>query len=269
MRRPLILALAVAACTTTPATPDVRDEPLPESLDEGERVELDRRGDDVLHGVLVPVLEHTDAGRTLTIDSTLTGRLADALDGLVVQDARFVGFGVVVIDADHALVAYDEAGNARVLDHEAHGPLSVAEGVVAYTRGSPPDLELVRAYPSRGVVEPLTTDMAPVWSPALSDDGREVVFVSGAAGLPRLHRLTASGAIAALPVSARFPSAPSAPIWRGTELVFEDERGVVALDLPTGDVLEALDGAHAPSLDSYGSVTTRVDGARVVFGGAR
>jgi len=268
MRTPcLSLAIALVACTTGPTTTDEdRRGALSPAQD---WTELDRRGDDALLGALLPVLEHTDAGRTLTLGSTLDGPLSDALEGLVVQDARFVGFGVVVIDADHALVAYDEGGNARVLDHDAHGPLSVAEGVVAYTRGSPPDLELARAYPSRGVTETLTEGMAPVWSPALSADGREVVFVSGVAGLPQLHRLSASGALAALPVSARVPSAPTAPLWRGAELVFEDEQGVVALDLPTGGVIAALDGAQAPALDRYGSVTTLVDGARVPFGGAR
>ncbi len=267
---PISLAIALVACTATPSAPDHdTSESLSEPTLEADRIELDQRGDAVLRGRVLPVLEHTDSGRILSLESTLSGSLGDALEGLLVQDARFLGFGAVVIDENHALVVYDEVGHGRVLDHEAYGPLSVAEGVVAYTRGSPPDLELARAYPSRGVVETLTVGMAPVWSPALSDDGREVVFVSGVAGLPRLHRRTASGALAALPVSARVPSAPTAPIWRGTELIFEDERGVVALDLPTGDVLDELEGAHAPAVDRYGSLTTLVDGARVAFGGAR
>ena len=59
--------------------------------------------------------------------------------------------------------------------------------------GEPPDLELARVDVRGGAHEQLTFGMAPVWSPALSEDGAEVVFVSGAGGEPRLHRMDAAG----------------------------------------------------------------------------
>lgn len=267
MRRiPLLLPLALA-CTAGPSAPEAPAEA--EARATAPLVELDRRGERVLRGEPLPVLAHSDAGRVLRLQTDADGPLGGALEGLEVQDARFVGFGVVVIDAEQRLVAYDEAGHPRTLDEGAYGPLSVAAGVVAYTHGAPPDLELRRAYPSRGLVEPLTEGMAPVWSPALDGEGREVLFVSGAGGQPRLHRMDAAGAIAALPRSARVPSSPSAPLWRGAELVFADERGVARVHLPTGEVIEALDGARAPALDDHGALTARLGDARVRLGGDR
>ena len=252
------VALADAVSPESPPTPAAR----------GERVELDRQGGAVLAGHLQPVLAHTDQERILTLDEVPPGALGEALRGREVLDARFVTHGAVILDVDHALVAFDEAGTPAVLDAEAHGPLSVASGVVAYTRGAPPDLELVRAYPARGLVEALTEAMAPVWSPALSEDGREVLFVSGAQGQPALHRLTVRGELVALPPTVRIPSAPTAPLWDGETLVFEDELGVVALDTLSGEVREALDGARGLARVD-GRPMARLDGTLRPVGGLR
>ena len=279
MRRPLfpglLLALAGAwvGCTAEPVPASSADAPnaalQPVDAVRGEPVVLDERGDLTLRGHIRPVLGHTDEGRVVLLDEDLSGRLGEALSGMAVIDARFVGFGAVVIDEDHELLAYDEAGQMRRLDGDAYGPLTVAAGAVAYTRGSPPDLELARAQVRNGLVEQLTHGMAPVWSPALADDGRAVVFASGVAGVAQLHHLDASGSVAALPVAARIPSAPTAPLWDGEQLTFEDEQGVVALDLSGGLVLEDIRGAHGLMRGVDGQAIAELDGARLPIGGAR
>jgi hypothetical protein len=195
----------------------------------GEEELLDRRADGAaIFGRMEPAVEDADPERVLVLRASVPG-----LDGLRVLDARFVDGGVVVIGADHVLRLL-AAGDVRTLDENVYGPLSVAGDRVAYTRGEMPVLELARADLSSGEVAALTTDMAPVWSPALSADGREVIFVSGASGSPRLCRLGANGVVV-LPEVERFPSSPRAPRWEGDELRFEDEEGALhVLDVRAG-----------------------------------
>ena len=202
------LVLALSACSRTDATPVALEvAPL---LDEGE-VLLDRRDDGAaLIGRVMPVPEGSDADRVLTLRSV---GLDASLDCAAVLDARFVADGLVVLRADHVLVAHHD-GAAIELDAQVEGPLSIAGTRVAYVRGEFPELELALSDARSGEARVLTQGMAPAWSPALSPDGSEIVFVSGARGTPRLHLVdTRGGAPRALPPSERFPTAPVAPRW--------------------------------------------------------
>lgn len=189
---------------------------------------LDSRQGATLSGRLEAPIPHTDADRVLRLEAT--GPL-DALSGERILDARFVDGGVVVLDVDHTLYFQDDTGTSIALDGDVYGPLTVAGAYVAYVHGGPPDLELARADVRTGVVERLTTAMAPVWSPALSEDGREVIFVSGVEGAPRLYRVNAQGVVMALATSPRTPSSPTPPVWRGTTLIFEDEAGTAQVEV--------------------------------------
>lgn len=200
---------------------------------------LDRREDGArLLGRLEAAVPNGDPDRVLVLRSEpgAPPRLA-ALEGTRVLDARFVGEHVVVLGADHVLRDYDGAGE-RVLDRDAEPPLTVAGTVVAYVRGAMPFFEVARADVSTGAARALTDGMAPAWSPALSADGREVVFVSSVTGSPRLHRVDESGAVTPLAPSARTPSSPEAPRLDGDHLHFRDEAGAAVVELSSGRVLE-------------------------------
>ncbi|AKF07494.1 TolB family protein [Sandaracinus amylolyticus] len=231
------LVLALAACSRPDAPAAHEAAPL---LDEGE-VLLDRREDGAtLIGRLAPVPEDSDADRVLTLG---TSGLDGSLDGASVLDARFVAGGLVVLRADHVLVAHRDGATIE-LDTQVEGPLSIAGTRVAYVRGEFPELELAIADARSGQARALTQGMAPAWSPALSPDATEIVFVSGVRGSPLLYRVdTRGGAPRALPPSERFPTAPVAPRWTadGT-LHFEDERGPATLLIGEGDGV--LEGAR-------------------------
>jgi Tol biopolymer transport system component len=84
----------------------------------------------------------------------------------------------------------------------------------------------------------LAPEIAPVWSPALSADGREVIFAASRSGRPELLRLDAEGELHRVSSGGRSPSSPVAPVWRGDLLIFEDEAGRARLNLVTGEVEE-------------------------------
>lgn len=205
---------------------------------DGELV-LDRRDDGAtLLGRVQPVPENSDAERVLVLRTEGAGQpLEPALEGMRVLDARFAADRIVILGVDHVLRAWSGA-SAIELDTGAQPPLSIARSTIAYVRGEMPFFELARADAIGGTAEQLTQGMAPAWSPALSPDAREVVFVSSAGGSPRLHRFTASGTIVALPPVARFPSSPIAPRWEGDRLHIVDERGAATIELSTGRVIE-------------------------------
>lgn len=238
---PVALTLALGACTSdapsasAPAalieTPAPAEGPLGWLPEEREQL-LDHRADGAaLFGVVLAAPLDGDPERVLRLRVAPPNAAPEsALDGRRVLDARFAGDGVVTLGVDHVLRFADARGAETDLDARAEGPLSVVGEVVAYTRGEMPLFELARANVRTGAVEPLTNDLAPVWSPALSEDGRSVAFVSSASGHPRLMRLDANGALHAV-ASERFPTSPRAPRWEGDVLTFEDERGSTSLEL--------------------------------------
>ena len=222
MRRASLALLLVACSDPAPATQAPLTQAPAITLAPGE-VLLDVRGDDRIVGQLEPVPPNADPDRVLVARGA-------GLDGRRVLDARFVGDDLVVLDADHTLRLVTDDGET-VLDTQAEAPRSVAAGAVAYGRGEMPDFEVVRAVPSTGELRALAPQVRPAWSPALSPDGLEVVFVTSIAGSPQLYR---EGRTLD---AARFPTMPSAPLWDGDRLVFEDEQGLALVDLRTGAVL--------------------------------
>jgi hypothetical protein len=256
-------ALVAVACTAPSdgASYDDRGEPAAFTAE----VLLDARDDGAtLVGQLAPVLPDTDAPRVVV--------LGPELGGIEALDARFADGGTVVLGTDRVLRMHTAGGEVIALDDEVYGPLSVAGSKVAYVRGAPPDLELARADLRTGAVEALTHGMAPVWSPALSNDGTEIVFVSSAEGSPRLHR-HAGGEITALPPTHRTPSAPTAPRWTGSTLIFEDESGVAVVDLDRGAIVHDVPDAHGLAVLRDGSLAASIEGGPMtrlaIPGGAR
>ena len=213
--------------------PEVHEEPLTQ-----ERVVLDVRDDGVsLRGRVQAAAADTDADRVVVLDAHEAWAAIDpALGGAQVLDARFVQDAVVTLSADHVLRVH-RAGSSSALDEQAEAPLSVAGHVVAYARGDMPMFELVRADLQTQSVTVWTEGMAPLWSPALSEDGGSAIFVSGVSGEPHLYRVDGSAAPVMLEGVAHFPSALRAPRWLGSALHFEDESGSsFTLDVETGQL---------------------------------
>lgn len=203
---------------------------------DADEVVLDTRADGAaLFGRLEAYPENADPDRVLTL--RVVGAASEALEGARVLDARFAASGVVVLDEAHELALVRDDGTRVLLDTGVEGPLSVEAERVAYVRGEMPEFELAIADLRALEARTLTQGMAPAWSPALSTDGREIVFVSGAGGSPRLYRVDASGGSPrALAPSARFPTAPVAPRWEGGVLRFEDELGETSIVIEPGAV---------------------------------
>jgi hypothetical protein len=134
------------------------------------------------------------------------------------------------------------------LDAQVHAPLSLsADGrFVAYARGEIPDLEIVRYDLARRAEVSCTHGMAPAWSPALSEDGAAVLFVSGASGSAELYAWRGDGRTVQLSERKRyplpFPTGPSAPVWSGGTLAFEDHEGVHLLSLEPLRVVRSIPG---------------------------
>ncbi|MBZ0120400.1 MAG: hypothetical protein K8H88_25640 [Sandaracinaceae bacterium] len=236
---PWLLPFLVACGSQEEATPSTA--PLAAAPREGE-ILLDGLEGRALYGRVLPAVPDGDPDRVLVLRTSF----ASALDGTEVLDARFVQGQLVTLGVDHVLRLHAlqtglQAGvqdsEAVELDGEVVAPLSVAGPYVAYARGIAPNLEIARADVSTGAIDAMTSGMQPAWSPALSSDGREVIFVSGASGEPRLYR--SSGSQAILLPRSRFPTMPRAPRWEGRTLLFEDEAGLARIDLGTGQTLRA------------------------------
>lgn len=244
MRIAALSLLCLLGCAEPPATSS--QAPLVASaisLDDGE-VLLDVRGDARLIGLVEPVPEASDADRVLSLRGV-------GLDGRRVLDARFVGDAVVLIDADHGLRVV-EGDREHLLDERAEAPLSVVGDAIAYVRGEMPDFEVVRAVPATGEVRALAPGVTPAWSPALSPDGREVLFATSATGTPRLYR-SGRGDVE----SARFPTMPGGPAWRGEVLILEDEAGLAWIDVATGQLVREERGLSGLLAAADGNVYAR------------
>lgn len=190
--------------------------------------------DDGLVARIDPAREQTDGFRSVTLIAA-----PDELElvGTRVFDARRVEGGVVTLGLDHVLRLH-VGDDVRALDTEVTPPLSVEAGRIAYARGFPPDLRLTVVDLDREGTTTLLPELMPVWSPALSPDGREVIFAASPNGEPELLRVSADGQVREVESSGRTPSSPIAPRWTGRYLTFHDEYGVARLDLETGLVEE-------------------------------
>lgn len=247
MRSPLTLALcltmsALMACQQGP------NEDLPTASahaaalkHQASRVVLDQRDNapdgelnNTLSGYIEAVKPGTDAPRIITLSQLPAGLKGLAQDQRVL-DARFIADGVVTLGADQTL-RYHTRHEVITLDAEVLGPLSVAQDKIAYVRGEAPDLSVMRVDVHRAQPVALAPDLMPAWSPALSEDGEQVIFAASYEGRGRLFQVDATGARRIVLKGGSMPSSPTAPQWRGDLLYFEDEQGVAVVDLRQGAI---------------------------------
>jgi len=250
-------AAGVRGAQVNPVAPAVVVSGAPEAVGRkaADEILLDlARDGSALVGRVEPAPVDTDGDRVMVV--RLLG--ADGRDALVqggqpVVEVRFTrgAYPLLVLDTEHTLSRIAAPGaTAESLATTVYGPLSLSlDGqTVAYTRGEAPMLEVVRHNLATGAVVAVAPGIVPAWSPALSPDGREVIFVASSDGRPEYWRAM-EGAEARrwqeVGAGVPFPTGPSAPVVYGDTLVFEDEAGVHSLGLD-GTLRRSLPGVHNP-----------------------
>lgn len=187
----------------------------------------------------LPPPEESDADRTVTLRwLTTAGARPWRFHGVPVLEARFLprDGALLVLTTRHALVALD-APNAepRVLDEHVYGPLSLDDAGrrVAYTRGEPPELQVIVYDLAGGVATPLAPSLVPSWSPALSADGTEVLVAASPEGSASFWRLRPGSPAQRwdLPADTPMPTGVTAPVLFGDAVVYESEGALRVLGL--------------------------------------
>ncbi|MDP3274428.1 MAG: hypothetical protein Q8Q09_04485 [Deltaproteobacteria bacterium] len=247
------IAWALAACTQEP-TPSARvaphvqpsPEPRQESALQEFVLDVSALGDE-LRARALPVPEQSDADRTLAV----RWRLRDgsvrawAFADRPVLDARFIGRtqALLVLTTQHELLRLDTQNpdaTPVTLDREVLGPLSLDDAGrwVVYVRGEMPEYQVMRAD-IEGQSQPvaLAPALVPAWSPMITPDGHEVIFVASAEGSPAMFRVRDSGAAHRwmLPPNVPLPTGPSAPVMVGDAMVYESDGAVFRLGLDGSD----------------------------------
>lgn len=167
------------------------------------------------------------------------------------QDVRFApppSKLVALLDERDALWLWDRAtGQTSKLEEDAFPGFAFSHDarLIAYARGSGPELDAWLREIGTGATRALTKEGAPVWGFAFSPDDRRLVFVNSRQGFPclmtvaldgtGLARLTNRGLTAEKLSSgasiAPFPDGRRPPIWSDRGVFVEDQAGVHAFDL--------------------------------------
>lgn len=229
---------------------------------------------DALVAQVTPAPEGSDGDRVLrpawlSRDGRHTWRGGEVLEARTIPGTT----AVLVLTTEHVLVRRATPDAAPVeLDRDVYGPLSMdARGTaLAYTRGDPPELSLVRLDLRTGRSAAVAPGLVPSWCPALSADGSEVVVVASPEGTPSLYRVREGEAPRrwALPAGTPLPTGPSAPVVFGDALVFEDEAGLHALGFD-GAARRTLAGVHGPVLARGGAALIAQRGTELLRLSAR
>lgn len=228
-----------------------------------QKVVLDADGDRVLIGEILPAAPNSDPALKLQLHLEQGGRrLTSALDGRVLSFARLLPGGRFLgVTPEGRLFSakLKDGSDEKTIDERVQGAVSASPDGrhLAYCKADGEDrIEVFRAddgRPSR-----VTTEMQPTWSPAVSPDGRTVVFVSARTGVPALWQVRAAGPARQLtnvgvvsrpgvtPVLSPFPDALTAPLVAKDRIVFE-ARGAVHLLDGNGKPLRILEGAVSPT----------------------
>lgn len=266
-----MLASVVAACSRAPQDDDtpVTTAAARALTDEAALARsLAARGDDelvldartdgtVLLARVDPAPPRADPIRTLRVRRLAGGRPTPwSGDGLALQDARLLpDGGALVLTTDGTLWSLaTPAGTLQPLDRGVVAPLGVTPDGrrAAYVRGELPDYEVVRLEVATGRIEAPAPTFTAAWCPAPTPDGRGVTFASSVSGYPELYRLDDGQARPRRLTSRReaarpppLPTGPTAPVWLGELLLFEDGTGLQLVD-GNGTLRRSVPGWHAP-----------------------
>jgi len=254
----LLLALALGACNRTPSQESQDPAAIVVAAEQSrlsDELLLDARDDGArLFATVNPVLPNSDAPRTLRVrwlESGAHDASPWSFDGIPVLDARFIprtNSALLITETRQLVLLAARTAMPVELHASVYAPLSLSSNgrFAAFTSGDAPDLEVVTLDVQRREVVFSTRDMAPTWCPALSDDGSSVLFVSGASGSPDFFELRRDGRLLKrtdlVTRPLPFPSGPSAPVWSGSRLVFENRDGVHLVDTADMHLLKSTEG---------------------------
>lgn len=246
-------------------------------------IALDAQGDRVLFGTPAPVEGAGDVGLRLAIELRVKGQPAPWRLTEAVEQARLLTDGrALVTTPQHALLEVDLAtGATRALDTDVVGAVGASPDGrhLVYCRGEAPELEVWRLDRQGGAPQPVTTGMAPTWSPAIAEDGR-VVFTSSRSGVPALwlaepgqapRQITNLGARfepGRAPTLSPTPAALS-PVVFGRGVIAFEAAGAVHLVDAAGRALRQVAGAAPHWITPGRALGVVVDGrvVRVPLGG--
>ncbi|MFU8805936.1 MAG: FG-GAP-like repeat-containing protein, partial [Bradymonadaceae bacterium] len=221
-------------------------------------------GDWEFHGTLQPLLPHSDAPGELIVELRHQDKVvAWPLGDEPISNAVFVppastrdGAPTLAVRTSVGrLIHVDPSKNTAVqLDEEIGLMVSAAANgcCIAYMRGEMGlQTELAVATLDGGAVQRITLDENS-WSPAISPDGTQVVYVSATpAGNAQivLREISGEGAVRVLVEDAQvFATGPQPPFWTDEGIAFASEHGAYLLDLEGRlTVLDA--GAHGLLVD--------------------
>jgi hypothetical protein len=215
---------------------------------------------EVLVGRPLAVPENSDADRTLSVRWLARGEHRRfAYDQQPVLEAYFVAHShdVVLLTTGHQLHVIDaSSGQDRTLASSVYGPLSLDRlgHHVAYTYGEPPELRVAVTALATGDTTTLDAQLYPSWSPALSEDGRSVVFVASPDASAHFYRWTReTGAVqwrvdAAVP----FPTGPTAPIRLGDRMTYQSDGELCTIN-ESGAMVQRVPGLSLPVLSRDGA----------------
>ncbi len=270
MRRALS-CLFVVACSSPPATNlQTFSERLGALVHIPDTFVLDLAGNRRLVGESDPVAADADPTFAIRLRLEVDGAAVRwPLAGRAISHARLLSDDhVAAITPDGELLTVALGTQAVTsLDQGATGPIgaSVDGRHLVYTKGEAPEFEVVALDRTTGTVRAVTRDMAPCWSPAISEDGHRVVFASSHSGVPSLwtqrdddppQQLTNVGLLTEVgvePELAPYPDGPSAMLLAANRLAFATPASVVVMDLD-GRVVDTVVGARAPHWVRPGAV---------------
>ena len=186
----------------------------------------------MLLGADEPALENADHARVMSVMLQHQELEAEVLDGL--QDAKFLADGSILAITRSKDLVHVHNGEVTHLEQGVKGPLSLAGDSVAYRTGEMGEYVPVVRNLLSGERFGVDSDVAPAWQVALSDSGKEMIFVSAHTNETTLIRVSVpSMKLLEETEMAVVPIGPTAPIWRGDILLFETEAGLVRFHLPT------------------------------------
>ncbi len=253
----LVLLVALAGCQQEPQQqrgPSQQPEPVGWSVGRlsGEVLQDLREDGSRMFATVQAVPPNSDAPRSLIVRwlEAAGGPAKWSFSDQPVLDARLVpraGGALVITQARTLTWLSSQESKPRELDSQVVAPLSLsADGrFVAYARGEIPDLEIVRFDLEHQAVDSVTQGMAPAWSPALSEDGSRLIFVSGVRGYPDFWEMRQDQVVRLSDRQVNpvpFPSGPSAPILTESTLTFEDAERIHVVALKPLRLLRSVRG---------------------------
>ncbi len=212
-----------------------------------------------LFGADEPALENADHARVMAVTLEMEGDRKAILDGL--QDAKFLPDGSILAVTRSGDLVHIQNGETISLENNVSGPLSLAGDSVAYLIGEMGAYVPVVRNLATGARSEVASELAPGWQVALSESGKEMLFVSAHTNETTLVKVSVPAMTVLEETKVEVvPVGPAAPVWRGDIFLFESEEGLVRFHLPT-QTWTSL-GGNRPLVATDGQIFVHDNGLR-------